>query len=72
MEPKKGGRILFVGIGNELTLEFGAKPSEEEAVTLAIARYGIGRYKNQGFSARGCRMPSLKAYRPCVTLSDIV
>lgn len=48
---KTGGRIPFVGIGNELTLEFSAKPGEEEAVTLAIARYGIGRYKNQGFGS---------------------
>lgn len=41
----------FKGIGNELTLHFNEPIEPEEAKALAIARYGVGRYKNQGFGS---------------------
>jgi len=48
---KTRNRILFEGIGNEITLYFGEKLNTEEAKALALARYGVGRYKNQGFGS---------------------
>jgi hypothetical protein len=45
------GKMPFEGIGNEITLYFSNKLDAEEAKTLALAKYGIGRYKNQGFGS---------------------
>lgn len=42
---------IFTGIGNELTLRFKVRLGEGEAEALALARYGIGKYKNQGFGS---------------------
>lgn len=44
-------KIPFEGIGNEITLYFSGKLDLEEAKTIALARYGVGRYKNQGFGS---------------------
>jgi len=44
-------RISFEGIGNEIALYFDGKLNAEEAKALALTRYGIGRYKNQGFGS---------------------
>ena len=47
---KLGRRKVFTGIGNELVLSFRSL-SNEEAKALALTRYGIGRFKNQGFGS---------------------
>jgi len=44
-------KIPFKGIGNEVTLYFSGKLDSEEAKTITLARYGVGRYKNQGFGS---------------------
>ena len=44
-------RIPFEGIGKELTVHFSQQIDAEEAKALALARYGVGRYKNQGFGS---------------------
>lgn len=44
-------RIPFEGIGNEITIHFSQQIDAEEAKALALTRYGIGRYKNQGFGS---------------------
>ncbi|MEM0489121.1 MAG: hypothetical protein QW707_08000 [Candidatus Bathyarchaeia archaeon] len=44
-------RISFEGIGNEITIQFSQQIDAEEAKALALMRYGIGRYKNQGFGS---------------------
>ena len=44
-------RMPFEGIGNEITIHFSGRIDVEEAKALALARYGIGRYKNQGFGS---------------------
>jgi len=46
---KTGGEKVFRGIGNEVVLQFGGELGFEEARALALMRYGVGRYKNQGF-----------------------
>jgi hypothetical protein len=45
------GKIQFEGIGNEVTLYFSDKLDSEEAKIIALTRYGVGRYKNQGFGS---------------------
>ena len=40
----------FKGIGGELIIEL-KDPNQEQARALALAKYGIGRYKNQGFGS---------------------
>lgn len=47
---KEGRKKFFKGIGNELTLHF-KELGEKERKALALARYGIGKYKNQGFGS---------------------
>ena len=42
---------IFEGVGRELILHFGERLGEGEARALALARYGVGRFKNQGFGA---------------------
>lgn len=44
-------QMPFIGIGNEITMSFEGKMDEEEALALALAKYGIGRFKNQGFGS---------------------
>lgn len=44
-------RISFEGIENEITLHFSRRIDAEEAKAFVLARYGIGRYKNQGFGS---------------------
>ncbi len=44
-------RIFFEGVGNEITVHFSGQIDSEEAKALALAKYGIGRYKNQGFGS---------------------
>lgn len=46
---KLGKRISFTGISGRITLKLKKKINSEEAELIAISRYGIGRYKNQGF-----------------------
>ncbi len=48
---KTRGRIPFEGIGNEITIHFSGQIDAEEAKALALSRYGVGRYKNQGFGS---------------------
>ncbi len=48
---KLGRQLFFEGVGNELTFHLSDKLGVEEAKALALARYGIGRYKNQGFGS---------------------
>lgn len=48
---KGGSRVLFAGIGNEVHLNFADQLDEKYAMALALARYGIGRFKNQGFGS---------------------
>ncbi|MGQ9597708.1 MAG: hypothetical protein ACUVUS_10180 [Thermoproteota archaeon] len=48
---KTRGKILFEGIGEELTIHFNGKLEVEEARALALAKYGVGGYKNQGFGS---------------------
>lgn len=46
---KLGRRISFIGISGQLILKMRRRIGFDEAELLAISRYGIGRYKNQGF-----------------------
>ncbi|OYT26208.1 MAG: hypothetical protein B6U95_07710 [Thermofilum sp. ex4484_82] len=48
---RTGKNATFTGIGNELKLHFERKLNLEEAKAIAITRYGIGKYKNQGFGS---------------------
>lgn len=48
---KTGNRISFIGIGNEIALNFNGKLDDEEALALSVAKYGIGRFKNQGLGS---------------------
>jgi len=47
---KEGRSQTFVGMSGQIVLKFYELQSNEEKV-LAIARYGVSRWKNQGF---GC------------------
>jgi len=47
---KEGRRKSFIGIGNEIILQFDDL-GVEEAKALAMMKYGVGRYKNQGFGS---------------------
>jgi len=46
-----GRQLFFEGVGNELTFHLSDKLGVEEAKALTLARYGVGRYKNQGFGS---------------------
>lgn len=48
---KTGSKKPFEGIGNELTIHFNGRLEPEEAKALALMKYGIGRFKNQGFGS---------------------
>lgn len=48
---RAGRNASFTGIGNELKLHFERKLELEEAKAIALTRYGIGKYKNQGFGS---------------------
>ena len=48
---KEGRWKEFAGVTGELVLEFEEELGPEEARGLAICRYGVGRYKNQGFGS---------------------
>jgi len=41
----------FKGIGNELTFHLDGSIGIDEAKAFALAKYGVGRYKNQGFGS---------------------
>jgi hypothetical protein len=46
---KLGREHFFEGVGGELIMHLQGRLREEEAKALALASYGVGRYKNQGF-----------------------
>jgi hypothetical protein len=46
---KLGMRIPFIGVSGQLILNMKKRIGFDEAELLSISRYGIGRYKNQGF-----------------------
>jgi hypothetical protein len=48
---KMGSCLPFKGLGNELTIIFERGLTIEGAKAIALARYGIGKYKNQGFGS---------------------
>ena len=48
-----GSRKEFVGVGNELCLRFSGVLGGDGVRALALMKYGVGRFKNQGF---GCLM----------------
>ena len=48
---KLGRRKLFEGLGNELSFHFKERLGVEEAKVLAVLKYGVGRFKNQGFGS---------------------
>ena len=48
---KLGKPITFEGIGNQISLHLNSNLKHEEAKALAIAKYGVGRFKNQGFGS---------------------
>jgi len=41
----------FEGIGNEITLHFKGSLEVDDAKAFALTKYGVGRYKNQGFGS---------------------
>ena len=53
---KEGKWKEFAGITGELVLEFKRPLGPEEARAVAICRYGVGRYKNQGFGSLRLKM----------------
>ena len=52
----------FKGIGNELTLHLNGSLGLVEAKAFALARYGVGRYKNQGFGSLRVHLKEMKAF----------
>jgi len=48
---KLSREMTFRGISGSIKLRLKRKLRPEEAQALALARYGVGRYKNQGFGA---------------------
>ena len=41
----------FEGVGHEIILHFKGEVGNERAKAFALAKYGVGRYKNQGFGS---------------------